>query len=137
MYHRVLGGQSLVGPAEALGREDHPVTQAGELGEQLLRTRRKDDIVTVGSQITHTVNVNAAVSCPTEQDQWVRIESHTHTHTQTSELPVHKQDDHVLVLRVFEKLLLQPADLLPSTHRPSHITSLPLLSQTQDLGQSH
>lgn len=133
MHHRVLGGQTLVGPAEALGGEEHPVTQAGELGEQILRTRRKDDIVTVGRQITHSVNVNVAVSCPSEQDQWVRKESHT----QTPELPVHKQDDHVLVLRVFEKFLLQPADLLTSTHCPSHITSLPLLSQTQDLGQSH
>lgn len=56
LHRRVLAGQPLVGPAEALCREEHPVTQAGELGEQLLRTRRKDDIITEGKQITHTVN---------------------------------------------------------------------------------
>lgn len=126
MHHRILAGQPLVGPAEALGRENHPMTQAGELGEQLLSTRRKDDIITEGKQVTHAVS-----QLLSEQDQQVREES------PRPHLPVHKQDNHVLVVSVFEKFLLQPADLLTSTNRPSYITSLPLLSQTQCLHQSY
>lgn len=46
MHLWVFGGQSLVGPAEPLGWENHPVTQTRKLGQQLLRARREDHVVT-------------------------------------------------------------------------------------------
>lgn len=45
MHLGVLGGQALVGPAEALGGEHDPVTQTGELGEQLVRTGGQNHVV--------------------------------------------------------------------------------------------
>lgn len=45
MHLGVLGGQALVGPAEPLGRENDPVAQRGEPGQQLIWTGRQDHIV--------------------------------------------------------------------------------------------
>lgn len=46
-------------------------------------------------------------------------------------IAVYKHDDHVLLVCIFLHFLLEPPDLLASTNCSSHITTSPLLTQTQ------
>lgn len=140
MHLGVLGGQALVGPAEALGGEHHPVTQTGELGEQLPRTGGEDHVVAAethflfGSDRVRATRTTDGGG-PAPSGVLVRFSRHNTKEPDQTEggLPVHEHDHKLRLLRVFEQLLLQPPDLLPAPHRPSHVSTAPVLPQTQNL----